>query len=187
VKPTILTASGVSFNLLEPDISTVNIYDIAHGLSHLCRFTGHTKTFYSVAEHSLHCSYLVEQEHALCALLHDATEAFVGDVSTPLKSLLPDYRAIEDHLWFALATRFHMPMELPASVKRADLTMLATEKRDLMPGTAEVWAQLAGVTPLTGSLTPMHPEVAKFKFLSRFLELWPIHLSLHLTPEPAHV
>ena len=187
MSPTILTATGHSFNLLEPNVSAINIADIAHSLAHLCRFTGHTKAFYSVAEHSYHCSYLVPPQDALCALLHDATEAYLGDVASPLKRLLPDYKVLEERAWFAIATCYLLPLEMPSTVKEADMLMLRTERRDLMPHTNEVWADIEGVAPASFTITPLHPEVAKYKFLSRFVELWPHHLFTNRPKETLHV
>lgn len=132
VGPTILLASGSYFDFENPEGSTVDLHDIVLGLSHLCRFTGQCHTFYSVAEHSVHCSYLVPPEDALAALMHDAAEAVLGDVSRPLKSLLPDYKRIEKRVEAAIAVRFGLPAEMPDSVKKADLHMLAVEQRQCM-------------------------------------------------------
>lgn len=168
---TILTFSGLTIDLMAPDVDKLKLLDIAHALSNLCRFTGHVRTFYSVAEHSIHCSRIVEPQDALCALLHDATEAYLGDVASPLKRLLPHYKILEKNMWFAIATRFELPSIMPAAVKHADMVMLATERRDLMPDSGEIWTDLTGVTPLPQRIEPMTPLVAEFQFLSRFIEL----------------
>lgn len=96
--PTILLLSGEYFDLAEPEACAFQVSDIAHALGNICRFTGHTQRFYSVAEHSVICSHMVPPEDAMAALMHDAAEAFIGDVSSPLKSLLPDYKAVEQRV-----------------------------------------------------------------------------------------
>src|SRR5579872_2947230 len=87
-QPWIQTASGLEFPLFEPRLDAINIEDIAHGLSMICRFTGQCARFYSVAEHSVHVSHLVPREDAAWGLLHDAAEAYLGDVASPLKKHL---------------------------------------------------------------------------------------------------
>lgn len=174
--PTILTASGLYFNLLEPDGSDISIQDIAHGLSHICRFTGHVRTFYSVAEHSYHASYLVPEEHALAALMHDAAEAYLGDVASPLKRQLPDYKAIEAKVEAAIFARFNLPAVLPDCVKHADRVLLATEKRDLMPANRDTWTDLSGIEPMPMQIIPMSAEIARQKFFERFVDLWELQV-----------
>lgn len=173
MSPTILTASGSYFNFLQPGHSEINILAIAHALSHLCRFTGHCRDLYSVAQHSVMVSHLVPAEHALAGLLHDAAEAYLGDVSAPLKSLLPDYQAIEREVQGAVLQHFGLAAELPSCVKKADRVMLATEYRDLMSHAhhGEVWDSLVGVEPLHATLKPVEPVVARRQFLQRFSEL----------------
>jgi uncharacterized protein len=172
VTPTILTASGRHFNLLAPTQDMIEIEDIAHALSHICRFTGHTKAFYSVAEHSILTSHLVPQAYGLEALLHDAAEAYIGDVSSPLKSLLPEYRAIEHNIDQAIRRRFCLPEKPAQFIKDADLMMLATEKRDLMPAGGEDWELLQGVRPSEQSVyPPMAPASAQLAFMHRYLDL----------------
>ena len=168
---TILTQSGRSINLLQPDPALICIEDIAHGLSHLCRFTGHTRSFYSVAQHSLHVSYAVPAKYAFEALLHDATEAYLGDVSSPLKALLPEYRLLEHSMDRAIRKRFGLPAMQSLHVKHADLRMLATERRDLMPHHADAWPILAGIEAQPLSLVPKDPGHARELFLSEFENL----------------
>lgn len=173
VTPDILTAGGRIIDFLATADSTFDVEDIAHGLANLCRFTGQTRIFYSVAQHSVLTSHLVPQEDALAALFHDAAEAFLGDVSTPLKRLLPDYRAIEERMERALFEQLGLPYPMPQSVKAADRIMLATEKRDLMPehDKAVKWALLSGITPLAERIVPAPPWAAKAMFLARVDEL----------------
>jgi 5'-deoxynucleotidase YfbR-like HD superfamily hydrolase len=165
--PTILTFTGAYFDFQSPETSKFNINDVAHALAHLCRFTGHTNSFYSVAEHSVHCSYLVPEQDAMAALLHDAAEAFMGDVSRPLKSLLPDYKLIEQRVEAAVFARFGLPAVLPPSVKQADKAMLVEEQRQAM-GNADRWADFDGVLPSGVALRFWAPREAKGRFLSRF-------------------
>lgn len=166
--PTIRLRSGAYFDFEDPSAGDWGIGDVAHALSQLCRFTGHTVRFYSVAEHSWWCSRLVPREDALAALLHDAPEAFLGDVSRPLKSMLPDYRAIEARVEVAVLGAFGLPPRLPPSVKLADVMMLAAEQRQAML-CEDDWG--LGVEPAPVTLNFWHPALAKDLFLKRFEEL----------------
>lgn len=176
IRPDILTVSGHYFNFIDTADNRVRVGDIAHALSHVCRFAGHTREFYSVAQHSVLASFIVPPEDALAALFHDATEAYIGDVARPLKNLLPDYRAIEARLHADIFAKLGLPPELPPSVKHADLVLLATEQRDLMPAHDDEWTLIAGIVPQAETIVPWSPDVAKTMFKNRFLEL--INLSI---------
>lgn len=166
--PTILTAGGSYFNFQEPENSRIVIEDIAHALANVCRFTGHCREFYSVAQHSLWVSTVCAPQDALHGLLHDAAEAYIGDVSSPLKALLPDYKGIEKRVEAAVLAKFGLPAGMPHSVKHADLVLLATEQRDFLPEHDDEWIVLRGVEPLQVRLQGMSPEYAERAFMRRF-------------------
>ena len=128
----ITTYTGKKFELLNPAPEMVDIVDIAHSLSRLCRFNGHCKNFASVAQHCVTLSYLVPPEMALEGLLHDATEAYAGDLVSPLKGVLPAYKIIEDRIWLAIAEKFDLKKELPLEVKIIDKEILIAEARELL-------------------------------------------------------
>lgn len=152
IDPTILTVSGKEVSILNPDPGTIDIKDIAHALSHINRFTGHTAVPYTVAEHSLRVSsYLKAQGYTpasqLAGLLHDASEAYLGDVSTPLKQLLPDYKQIELNFERVIELRFGVVFIDRPEVKAADIQLLSTECRALMPRCARDWPIIKGLDP----------------------------------------
>jgi len=165
------TFSGNRFYPLRPHIDRVAIEDIAHGLAYQCRFNGQTKTFYSIAQHSLIVASLVPPPLRLAALLHDAAEAYLGDMVKPLKVLMPEFAALEDQVTAIIAATYGIDFSDYAPIKRADLIALATEKRDLMPHSVERWAYLDGIAPLPGIIVAMDPGEAKQCFLRRFHEL----------------
>jgi len=132
----IQTHTGKFLDLFHPTPDMIDMEDIAHALAHLCRFTGHTNRFYSVAEHCVRMVQWGLPGPAALRLMHDATEAYIGDVSTPLKGLLPNYGVIELDIRNAIAERFglerfHRP-GCKEEVKEADRIMLAIERRDLL-------------------------------------------------------
>lgn len=167
----ILTASGRHFDYLDPRGEDIDILDIAQGLANECRYAGHTRAFYSVAQHAWLASQIVPPACALEALLHDATEAYCKDIPRPLKQLLPDYRDIEDRVDGAIRAAFGLPFAMSWEVKAADLVMLATERRDLMPADDTPWPILDGVAPLPRKITAMQPSRAQALFLKRYIQL----------------
>lgn len=169
--PTIMLASGRYFDLEDPASAEFDIEDIAHALAHICRYTGHCRTFYSVAQHSVLVSHAVPQEHAFAGLMHDAAEAFIGDVAKPLKILLPDYKKIETRIEAAVFARFGLPSELSPAVKTADRVLLRTEQRDLMGADGHAWSFTKGTEPLPERINPLSPTAAKALFMARFDEL----------------
>jgi len=130
------TYSGLVFDFVNPTEDMIDIEDIAHALSQLCRFTGHCDRFYSVAEHSLIGALIFmergKDELAFEFLMHDAHEAYVGDLSTNLKKLCPDFKAIEERVDKVIRKKYNLRSIMPIEVKRMDTTMLATEKKNLL-------------------------------------------------------
>jgi len=133
------TYTGRKFWPLDPDPNDVCVKDIAHSLGLLCRFGGHVDRFYSVAEHCLLVSYAVAPENALHGLLHDATEAYVGDMIRPLKQSMPFFREVESLVWYAIAEHFRISSAIPDEVRDIDLRMLLNERAALMPRTRYTW------------------------------------------------
>ncbi|RKP48438.1 metal-dependent phosphohydrolase [Trinickia fusca] len=168
----VLTFSGGLYNLLEPELSQISILDIAHSLSNLCRFGGHSRVFYSVAQHSVLVSMSVRSDLQFDALLHDAAEALVGDVPKPLKMLLPDYQVIERRVESALFARFGITYPLAGEIKIADKRVLHTELRDLTFNEPANWDELRDFTPLPERIVPLNPIQAKNLFMERFSSLY---------------
>ena len=164
------TYLGNRFYPAEPRIDRVEIEDIAHGLAYQCRFNGQTKVFYSVAQHSILVADLVPPPLKLAALLHDAAEAYLGDMVKPLKVLMPMFSVLEDAVTRLIADAFSLDFSDYAAIKRADLISLATEKRDLMPYSTEEWDYLTGIAPLAEPLQPLPPAQAKEAFLAAFAQ-----------------
>jgi len=164
------TFTGRRFYPLDPRPEEIEPADIAHALSLLCRYGGHVDRFYSVAEHCLLMSQAVAPAHALAALLHDATEAYVVDVPRPLKRQLAGYRDIEDQVWLAIAYRFGLDIALPAEVKDADNRILLTERDELMSH-AERWILDDTHAALPVTVRGVAPAEAERLYLDRLGEL----------------
>lgn len=167
------TYTGKKFELLDPKPDQICIEDIARALSQQCRFTGHTKRFYSVAEHCWHVSFL-SRPHKLGGLLHDASEAYLSDLSRPVKQLTPvgaPYLELEAKLMRAISLKFGIVFPMPDEVKKADNALLFTEKEQLMTelpwgddtSTNKIREKAADIALLCWS-----PEEAEKFFLERF-------------------
>ncbi|WP_374537214.1 hypothetical protein [Chitinimonas taiwanensis] len=181
----IITANGQEFDYLDPARQPIDFKVIAHALSQINRFNGHTQGPYSVAEH---CTRMLDVAYShsgigyvdvadiyafeMAVLLHDAAEAYIGDIVRPLKLGLGSVLAeIEERIQAAIHLAAGLPAVLPAhwtaAIKRLDMVMLATEKRDLLytPANARPWDCLAGVEPLQQPIRPWPSYVAEASFL----------------------
>lgn len=159
--PTLRTYSGVTIaDLTKVSPEDIRTEDIAHGLANVCRFSGQTPHFYSVAAHSILVSEWIEQHggtplEALCGLFHDASEAYIADLPSPAKRLCPDYKRLEERFMQAISIALALPYPPPAIVKDADRAVLMAEKlaRD------------------TGVKMPWSDKNCKAAFLTRLAEL----------------
>jgi len=135
----IQTRTGVAFDLINPTPDMVRIEDIANSLAFQSRFNGHTGSSYSVAEHSVFVSRYCPPQDRLWGLLHDAHEAYVGDIVSPVKALIPGFKEIEGRIQNAICDKFGIPRKCPRSVKLADNRLLLTEKEVFFPAEAGDW------------------------------------------------
>jgi len=167
----IQTYSGRRFNPTNPYVDAIVIQDIAHSLSMQCRFSGHCKEFYSVAQHSVMVSYICNMDDAFWGLMHDASEAYLVDIPRPLKKSgkFDAYNEFEARMMQAICKRFGLPEKEPPSVKKADQILLATEARDLMSPLRSDWVQPC--EPLPWKIEALPPKEAKRLFMKRFFEL----------------
>lgn len=160
------------FSYVDINSNHIDIYDIAHALSNLCRFAGHTQVFYSVAEHSYWMSRMVRGELKKEALLHDAAEAYLVDIPSPLKKMLPDFKVIEDKVDKKIAEVFGISYPHHPDIKKADYRMLQTERYNIMSPNYELWEDMKGIQRYhqheIGSNMGMEPKIAE----ERFLEQW---------------
>jgi hypothetical protein len=166
----IRTYTGRRFDPLNPDPKAIHMGDVAHSLSNICRYTGHTKEFYSVAQHSVLVAKIVKYlggspVEQFQGLLHDATEAYLNDVARPLKILpfMESYREIEGKIEHLIAAKFGLKSLTTELVKRADTIALATEARDLM-GDPQDWEILKNVPRMPEPVVPQLPSQAKESF-----------------------
>jgi uncharacterized protein len=164
------TYTGRRFWPVDPLPSEIHIEDIAHSLSMQCRYGGHVRRFYSVAEHSVHLARAVAPEHALWALLHDASEAYLVDIPRPVKGELSEYKRIEAVVMSAVAHRFGLAhIAMPDAVKEADNRILVDEHRQAMAPGLE-WAS-DELEPLGIRCQFWEPFAARTIFLAEFERL----------------
>lgn len=175
----IQTFTGKTFDFKNIEDNKISISDIAHALANQCRFNGHTQGFYSVARHSIvMATIMLEQgkdEEALIALMHDATEAYVGGMVKPLKNLIPEFERFEQQVWELIARRYELPCELPESVKSLDLSMLKLERERLLGPHPAEWAALENAIDISDlvSATALwsNPESDEGDFLMLFYHI----------------
>jgi hypothetical protein len=176
----IQTYTGIAFPIWHPKVEHIAIEDIAHALSNMCRFGGHTLVHYSVAQHSVIVAQIIHDLHGgvvrtRAALLHDASEAYLVDVPTPIKRSMPDYQTIERTIMLAVFDRFSVPeigLDDP-KIHWADKVALVTEYRDLMGHVCEKrWSKSFDVyPPLRDMISPLTPAMAESEFLRAAKEL----------------
>lgn len=166
------TFTGRQFWPLDPRTDEIDIRDIAHSLSMQCRYAGHVDRFYSVAEHSCHVSDVVARthpEHALAALLHDGSEAYLVDVPKPVKRFLTGYDVMEQNLMTAIFHKYGIFDPLPDIVKLIDERILNDERDQLMAPPPVKWG--GNPEPVNVGIWCLSPKIAMREFLSRFYRL----------------
>jgi hypothetical protein len=165
------TYTGKAFYPLDVSVDDIDIIDIAHSLSLQCRYNGHVKKFYSVAEHCVHLSRAVSPENALWALLHDGPEAYIGDMVRPLKIHMPDFCAVDDAIMAVIASAFGLDgLEIPDEVKMADAQILNNERDALLGRPPQEWSIPEQWLPNT-KIKAWNPQKAEAEYLIRFSEL----------------
>jgi hypothetical protein len=168
----IQTFTGKKFYPLQPKEEDICIEDIAHALSMQCRFTGHSKFHFSIAQHSVYVSYLCDTSDQLHGLLHDGSEAFCADLASPMKRLpqLAGYKTIESGVQQAIYRKFGLTEIEPASVKTADILSLGIEAKSVLGTLHPDWT--LPVEPPPFAVVPMQPNEAEAMFLRRFYQLY---------------
>lgn len=167
------TFSGKKFYFLKPSLDDIVIEDIAHSLSMQCRYTGHASEFYSIAEHSILVSSLCSDDAKLWGLMHDASEAYLTDVASPIKPYLVNYKKLESNIMNAVCDKFSMERAMPGEVHVADMEVLRCEAHMLMHSQGKDWkVNENNYNPLMDLyIECLSPKQAKEKFLERFYEL----------------
>ena len=165
------TYTGKNLDLLNPDPKEIDIKDIAHHLAKLDRYNGAGHYTFSVGHHSLLVSDALPKEYKLHGLLHDATEAYLGDVVSPLKQLLPEYRKIEQGVMNAICTKFEITFPRPCIIKKADMSVMAAEMNQVVKWPDLPQKQGLPEPPKGMVIEPMNWQKVKKVFLERFKEL----------------
>lgn len=166
---------AMAFNPLAPTVDMVNIASIARALSNQCRFNGHVREFFSVAQHCVMVSMFCDEIDALWGLLHDASEAYIVDIPRPLKRSehFSGYMLLEAGVMAVVCEKFGLPKLMPESVVVADDLILQWEFRDnLQPKITEIFTELKGA--LDDNYAPLQyltPKEAEREFLHRFYTL----------------
>lgn len=161
----IRTLSGKYINVFAPDPATIVIEDIAHSLSMQPRFGGHLPEFYSVAQHCCHCFDSVGPDFKMEALMHDASEAYLLDIPSPIKKNMPEYKAIESPLMEAIGQKFGFAWPMSETVKKIDAYMLRFEWDVLM---LNMHPDMYEHFKPSNFVLPWSPIRAKKEFLNRF-------------------
>ena len=171
----IQTYSGKKFSLIDPQPEDVDITDVITALGNICRFAGHCR-MYSVLQHSCHVAEVCEELVRFTGLMHDAPEAYYGDITRPQKIVLDNLSDGRISQWMkridavvALALGYEYP--IPAPVKHADNVLLATEARDLLGPPPEPWVKLP--SPLPNSIGPMNAHQVYVRFVDMYREWKP--------------
>lgn len=171
------TFSGRKFYPLDPRADEVHLADIAHGLAMTCRYGGHAQRYYSVAEHAVIVSCYVPAEYAREALLHDSSEAYIGDMIRPLKHSpeMAEFRKAEAAIERAVFDHFGIVQTdaSRAAVKEIDDRILVDEIGALMADPPMYWQRHAAVSPLGATIAALTPAHAEHVFLRRFADLFP--------------
>jgi 5'-deoxynucleotidase YfbR-like HD superfamily hydrolase len=175
---TIALQSGQYFDFMNPQPEQILIEDIAKALANTCRYNGHCNRFYSVAEHSVHCAQLAIKEGRpnaviYAALMHDAAEAYIGDMCKPLKNIMPEYQELEKVIELAVDTKFEVNRNCTNLVKTYDLQMLKAEKVALFPEDTEDWFGFEEVDTVVIDIECNDPDTAEEKFLELYKKYRP--------------
>ena len=163
------TYTGKCIDLLHPTTDDIDIRDIAHSLSLQCRYNGHCKTFYSVAEHSVRVSWILPNHLKMKGLLHDAQEAYLQDLPRPVKWFVPKYKELEAIFERVVWARYGITHDHNEEIKYADNVILMTEARELMVSKGQTWG-LDEYKPLLRHIHPMASYAAETAFLHFFKE-----------------
>ena len=165
------TFSGKQIDFFDPKPDQIELTDIALGLSRLPRFSGQTHEFYSVAQHSLNVCDILPTKYKLQGLMHDAAEAYIGDMPTPFKRNIPEFVELEKRIWWAICQKFGLSYELDPLVKRADSTMLVSERDVLKPAVTD-WGEYEDNLCVPVGNRNYDQQVVYGKFIQRFKELY---------------